>query len=122
VQLRWGGATSTVRRPARTYPDHVGPTEHQDHGGGPASPRRLPAGTVGAVLRRPDLWATALGTAVRLAPTGWWRRPPFLPLPAEDYLRFRMATAYGGDGQVADASPEDLVTYLAWCRDWPDGR
>ena len=34
----------------------------------------------------------------RLARPGWWRRPPFLPLPAPDYLRFRMETAYGGAG------------------------
>jgi hypothetical protein len=50
-----------------------------------------------------------------LAAPGWWRRPPFLPLPAPDYLRFRLQTAYGGDGdRVPD--PEDLVTYLRWVR------
>src|SRR2546430_7431012 len=25
----------------------------------------------------------------------WYRRPPFLPLPPRDYLRWRMFTAYG---------------------------
>jgi hypothetical protein len=91
-------------------------------GGSPRSSRRLPDGAVAAVLRRPDLWATAAQTALRLAPSRWWRRRPFLPLPAEDYLRFRMATAYGGEGDVADASAEDLVAYLDWCRDWPHHR
>lgn len=51
-----------------------------------------------------------------LAPPGWWRRPPFLPLPAPDYLRFRMETAYGGAGDQ-EPDPGDLVTYLRWCRD-----
>jgi len=70
-----------------------------------------------AVAPHPRLWATAVGQARRLAPTGWWRRAPFLPLPAPDYLRFRMQTAYGGDGDAVPAG-EDLVTYLRWCRDW----
>ena len=71
-----------------------------------------------AVLRHPALWPTALKQVVTLAAPGWWRRPPFLPLPAPDYLRFRMETAYGGAGdQVPPA--RDLVTYLRWCRDFP---
>lgn len=71
-----------------------------------------------AVLRRPDLWATALRQLRVLAAPGWWRRPPFLPLPDAAYLRFRMVTAYGGEG---DEPPtvDDLVTYLHWCRAWP---
>ena len=75
-------------------------------------------GAVAAVARRPTLWATGLRQVRVLAAPGWWRRPPFLPLPAPDYLRFRMQTAYGGDGERA---PEvgDLVTYLRWCRDLP---
>lgn len=76
-----------------------------------------------AVLRRVDLWPIAVRQSLRLAPRGWWRRAPFLPLPARDYLHFRMVTAYGGDGDpdlVPDADPaDDLVTYLEWCRSWP---
>jgi hypothetical protein len=73
---------------------------------------------VAAVLPHPSLWLTGARQAKRLAAPGWWRRPPFLPLPARDYLRFRMETAYGGAG---DQMPEadDLVTYLRWCRNWP---
>ena len=51
-----------------------------------------------------------------LARPGWWRRVPFLPLPDAAYLRFRMQTAYGGDG--GSPSAEDVVTYLRWCRQW----
>ncbi len=76
---------------------------------------------VAAVLPHPGLWVTGLRQALRLAVPGWWRRPPFLPLPDPAYLRFRMETAYGGAGDQAPR-PEDLVTYLRWCRDFRGGR
>ncbi len=70
------------------------------------------------MLARPSLWATGLRQVHRLAQPGWWRRRPFMPVPAPDYLRFRLETAYGGSGdQVPSAG--DLVTYLHWCRDLP---
>jgi len=78
--------------------------------------RLLPA--LPALLRAPALWATALRQLGRLAPQGWWRRPPFLPLPDPAYLRFRLETAYGGAGDRAPTA-EDVVTYLRWCRDFP---
>jgi len=75
------------------------------------------AGAV-AVLRHPTLWTTALRQLFRLAPNGWWRRAPFLPLPDAAYLKFRLVTAYGGSG--GDPQPKDLVAYLHWCRAWPE--
>ena len=75
---------------------------------------------VGALLVRPGLWVTALVQIHRLAGRGWWRRPPFLPLPPSDYMEFRLVTQYGGkhlaDGGRID--PADVVDYLRWCRDW----
>lgn len=68
-----------------------------------------------AVLRRPPLWPTAVAQALRLARPGWWKRPPFLPVPDPDYVRFRMQTAYGSAG---NPDPEDLVAYLNWCREF----
>ncbi len=79
--------------------------------------RLLVSSVVRAMLRRPDLWPAALVAARRLAPRGWWRRSPFLPLPSADYLRFRMVTAYGGDGSQP-AAAADLVAYLEWSRAW----
>lgn len=70
------------------------------------------------VLRHPSLWLVGIRQAVVLAPRRWWRRAPFLPVPPRDYLRFRMETAYGGAGDHA-LVPDDLVTYLRWCRDLP---
>lgn len=72
-----------------------------------------------ALLPHPGLWATAVRQAFVLAAPGWWRRPPFLPLPAPDYLRFRLETIYGGEGDQA-IEPADLLEYLRWCRDFPD--
>ncbi len=86
---------------------------------------RLPARALGPLLRRPFLWPTAVRQAVVLAPDGWWRTPPHLPLPSADYLRFRLITAFGGDGSLDDVDPSDLgadlVTYLEWCRTRPLG-
>jgi hypothetical protein len=44
----------------------------------------------------------------------WWARFPFLPLPARDYVRWRMYTAYGDH----DALPplEDVIRYARWAR------
>lgn len=72
---------------------------------------------VAAVVRRPGLWGIAVRQAVVLAAPGWWRRAPFLPLPPPDYLRFRLQTAYGGDG-TQPIAPDDLVAYLRWCKAW----
>jgi hypothetical protein len=50
--------------------------------------------------------------AWRFRRRGWWRRPPFLPLPAVDYLRWRMHTAYGEYGAVPPAY--DVIRYARW--------
>jgi hypothetical protein len=68
-----------------------------------------------ALSRRPDLWPVAAVTALRLAPPGWWRRRPYLPLPDPGYWRLRMTIAYGGAGD-GPPHPEDVVSYLQWCR------
>ena len=84
--------------------------------GEPAPPSTGALTTVaGAVLRRPALWPTALATLCRLAPPGWWRRSPHLPVPDRRLWAFRMVTAYGRP----DAEPVagDVVSYLEWCRD-----
>jgi hypothetical protein len=70
-----------------------------------------------AVLVRPGLWLTALRQTHRLAPRGWWRRPPFLPLPDRGYSAFRQVTQYGD----ADHPPSvgDILVWLEWCRSLP---
>ena len=71
---------------------------------------------VGGVVARPLLWPTAVRQAVALAPAGWWRRRPFLPVPDASYLRFRLQTMYGGEAPAPE--PGDVVGYLEWCRSY----
>lgn len=95
------------------------PDDAARRGGRGLSPPDRP-GLVRAVVREilphPSLYPTALRQAVALAPRGWWRAWPPLPVPDATYLRFRLETAYGGDG--APPRPGDVVTYLRWCRQW----
>ena len=67
-----------------------------------------------AVAVRPRLWGIAVAQTFRLAAPGWWRRWPPVPLPAPEYLRFRMQTAFGDPD--ASPSPADVVAYLDWCK------
>ena len=69
---------------------------------------------VGAVVARPSLWPIAVRQVVVLARPGWWRRPPFLPLPDRRYLAFRLETMYGGEGRPPAGA--DVVGYLRWCK------
>jgi hypothetical protein len=68
------------------------------------------------VMRHPDLWTTAVRQIWRMAPTRWWSRRPPLPLPARDYLGFRMLTQYGDPAHAPE--PRDVVNYLRWCKAW----
>lgn len=71
--------------------------------------------TVALALRaivRPALAADLLRVAWRFRARAWWRRPPFLPLPAREYVRWRMHTAYGDSDAVPP--PEDVVRYARW--------
>jgi hypothetical protein len=69
-----------------------------------------------AVAAHPGLSWAALGALWRMAQRGWWRRPPFLPVPGESYWRFRLVTANGGDGSSEALAPADVVAYLRWCQ------
>jgi len=72
-----------------------------------------------AVVTRPALWPSAVAAGARHLPTRWWtgRRAA---AGAEPWLRFRIETAYGTER--ATPTPDDVVTYLRWLRDWRPGR
>lgn len=63
-------------------------------------------------LRRPSTGVALLRVAWRFRRRGWWRRPPFLPLPSVLYIRWRMHTAYGDSGIVPPA--DDVERYARW--------
>ncbi len=63
-------------------------------------------------LRRPGLWPAMLSTAWAFRARGWYRRPPFLPLPSREYMRWRMETAYGDPDAVAPR--DEIVRFVTW--------
>jgi len=67
-----------------------------------------------ALVRRPDLWASAIGLAVRLVPNQWWRRGP---IPPHDYLAYRGNAVYGMP--VSTIPVSDFLRYLEWCKAFP---
>jgi hypothetical protein len=84
-------------------------------------PRTLAAVAL-AVTLRPALWGVAARQAFRLAGRRWWARAPFLPLPPRRYMKFRLVTAYGGDGSAPPSVvARDVVAYLEWCRGFHAG-
>ncbi len=88
----------------------------------PVSASRLFVATTVAVLGRPKLWAIGLSTWFRMLPSGWWRKPPFMPLPDSKFLEFRMVTMYGGDGaSTPDLYAADVIAWLEWCKNWKSG-
>ena len=85
----------------------------------PASPAkptrswtRLTLALAVRAVANPALAAALVRVAWRFRDRRWWRRFPFLPLPARDYVRWRMHTAYGDDDAVPP--PEDVIRYARW--------
>lgn len=70
------------------------------------------ARTVIAVVIRPWLWATAIGALFGFARIGWWRRPPFLPIPDRSVLEWRVTTAFGQPNMAL--ATDDVLSYLRW--------
>ncbi len=66
------------------------------------------------LLRRPGLAAEAARLAAAAAPRGWFRRPPFLPIPDPEYLRWRMAAAYGRPDRKPTV--REMEDFLVWRR------
>ena len=71
-----------------------------------------------AVLKKPSLWPIALKQLWRIRKSNWYTKPPFLPVPENSYIDFRIHTAYGSSEDLSRLAI-DVVTYLDWCRDWP---
>jgi hypothetical protein len=63
---------------------------------------------------RPALARDLIATAWAFRRREWFSRPPFLPLPDVDYLRWRMYTAYGDESAVPPA--EDIIRFARWRR------
>ena len=63
-------------------------------------------------LRRPTTGIALMRVAWRFRRRHWWRHFPFLPLPAGDYVRWRMYTAYGDENAIPPV--HDVERYAQW--------
>ena len=67
---------------------------------------------IGRALLSPSL-AVALVTVVwRFRRRGWYARFPFLPLPSQPYVAWRMYTAYGSEDALPSA--DEVERYARW--------
>jgi hypothetical protein len=62
-------------------------------------------------LRNPRLIPPLLAAGWRFRRRDWYRKPPFLPIPTQAYVEWRMYTAYGSEGAPTAA---DFERYLRW--------
>lgn len=68
--------------------------------------------TAGLALRRPRTIPHLLRAAWAFRARDWYRRSPFIPLPPESYMRWRLETAYGDPN--AEPGDDAMERYLAW--------
>lgn len=73
---------------------------------------RLFLSLCGRSLRNPAVGVSLVRVGWRFRRRDWYRRFPFLPLPAREYVQWRMHTAYGSDDAVPPAN--DVIRYARW--------
>jgi hypothetical protein len=74
----------------------------------------LCARLTGRALLNPVVAVDLLALVWAFRRRGWWRQFPFLPLPDQDYLAWRMHTAYG---EERDLPPlQDVLRFARWRR------
>ncbi|MFN2400053.1 MAG: hypothetical protein ABR543_15645 [Gemmatimonadaceae bacterium] len=73
---------------------------------------RLAIALVSRAAVNPRLAVDLLRVVWRFRDRRWYQRPPFLPLPPREYLRWRMYTAYGDQRAVPPVA--DVVRYARW--------
>ncbi len=66
----------------------------------------------GRAIVNPPVAIDLLRVAWRFRHKHWYRRAPFLPLPAMTYLRWRLYTAYGNEAFVPPAA--DVIAFARW--------
>lgn len=81
----------------------------------PASWSTLLVRLTGRALVNPRLAVDLVRLAWSFRAREWYRRPPFLPLPPREYVRWRMFTAYGDEDAVPPV--EDVIRFARWRRE-----
>jgi hypothetical protein len=67
---------------------------------------------VGRSLLNPATGLALIRVGWRFRRRGWLLKPPFLPVPDSQYMRWRMYTAYGDENAIPPAS--DVIRYARW--------
>ena len=75
----------------------------------------LVIGLIGRAAINPRLAIDLIATGWAFRRRGWWRRPPFLPVPDRTYLAWRMYTAYGHPEAVPPVG--DVIRFARWRRE-----
>ena len=81
-------------------------------------PASWPSLTLRLMLRavvRPRLALDLVRLTWSFRARDWYRRPPFLPLPPLEYVRWRMFTAYGDEHAVPPV--DDVIRFARWRRE-----
>jgi hypothetical protein len=81
-------------------------------------PASWPSLTFRLILRaavRPRLALDLVRLTWSFRARDWYRRPPFLPLPPAEYVRWRMFTAYGDESAVPPL--DDVIRFARWRRE-----
>jgi len=73
---------------------------------------RLVLTLAGRSVRSPSLAVALARVSWRFRNRRWYRRPPFLPVPDREYVRWRMDTAYGSPDALPSA--DDAERYVRW--------
>jgi hypothetical protein len=73
---------------------------------------RLVGALVLRCVRSPGLIGPLVLVAWRFRRRRWYARAPFLPIPAWEYVQWRMHTAYGEPDAVPPV--DDIVNYARW--------
>lgn len=79
---------------------------------GAAGWTRLSLGLTRRAIISPRLARDLLLVLWRFRRRRWFLRPPFLPLPSREYVRWRMYTAYGDERAVPPV--DDMIRYAHW--------
>ena len=79
---------------------------------------RLVFEVINLLTRQPRLWRTAVVQVFRTAESGWWKRPPFFPKPANSFIEFRSKTQYGSI-ETGQMQAKDILVWLEWVKKFP---
>lgn len=77
----------------------------------------LLASLTARAIVNPRVAVDLLRVAWRFRHRHWYRRFPFIPLPAMTYLRWRLYTAYGDEQAVPPA--DDVIAFARWVGQQP---